>query len=71
MTAFVNRTVCPAPDVAGHAHLLVSETSGMVVMESPEAVMAEVEFRATHLSSLMEEMFQESTKHDSCEDVEW
>jgi len=33
-------------------------------LESPEAVMAEVEFRTTHVSSLLAEMFEESKKHD-------
>jgi len=47
-----------------HAHLLVAESGGLVALESPEAVMAEVEFRTTHVSSLLAEMFEESKKHD-------
>ncbi|HZI33950.1 MAG TPA: hypothetical protein VFF11_16545 [Candidatus Binatia bacterium] len=43
---------------------MVAETGGLVAMESPEAVMAEIEFRATHLSSLMEEMFAEAMKRE-------
>jgi len=34
------------------------------LLETPEAVMEEVEFRTTHVSSLLEEMFEESKKHD-------
>lgn len=52
-------------DSAIHAHLLVAESGGLVALESPEAVMDEVTFRATHVSSLLEEMFEESKKHDS------
>lgn len=47
-----------------HAHLLVAESSGLVTLESPDAVMEEVEFRATHVSLLMEEMFDEARQHD-------
>jgi hypothetical protein len=32
--------------------------------------MEEVEFRATHVSSLLEEMFEEARKHDFWKDVE-
>jgi hypothetical protein len=49
---------------SAHAHLLMAESGGLVAMESPQAVMAEVEFRATHLSSLMEEMFEEAGKKE-------
>lgn len=49
---------------ASHAHLLIAESGGLVTLESPEAVMDEVEFRATHVSSLLLEMFEESKKHD-------
>jgi hypothetical protein len=49
---------------------LVTESGGWVTLESPEAVMEEVEFRATHVSSLMEEMFEEARKHDFWEDVD-
>jgi hypothetical protein len=54
----------------GHAHLLFTEPGGRVTLESPEAVMEEVEFRATHVSSLLEEMFEEARKHDFWKDVE-
>ena len=47
-----------------HAHLLVAESAGLVSLESPEAVMAEVEFRTTHVGSLLEEMFEEAARHD-------
>jgi len=48
-----------------HAHLLVAESGGLVTMESPTAVMEEVAFRATHVSSLLEKMFEEAKKHDN------
>ena len=48
-----------------HAHLLVAESGGLIAMESPEAVMAEIEFRTTHVSSLLEEMFEETKRHDN------
>lgn len=64
MTPFENRTDRTVADAAHHAHLLVTESAGLVTSESPEAVMEEIEFRATHLSSLMEEMFEESIKHE-------
>ena len=47
-----------------HAHLLVTESGGLVTLESPAAVMAEIDFRTTHVSALMTEMFEESKKHD-------
>lgn len=47
-----------------HAHLLVAESGGLVTLESPAAVMAEVEFRTTHVSSLLAEMFEEAARHD-------
>jgi hypothetical protein len=47
-----------------HAHLLVTESGGLVAQESSEAVMAEVAFRTTHVGSLLEEMFKETKKHD-------
>jgi len=50
---------------ATRAHLLVAESGGLVTMESPKAVMEEVAFRATHVSSLLEEMFEELKKRDS------
>ncbi len=48
-----------------HAHLLVAEGGGLVALESPAAVMAEVEFRTTHVSMLLTEMFEEAARHDS------
>jgi hypothetical protein len=51
--------------MGSHAHLLVAETGGIVTLESPQAVMEEVEYRATHVSALMEEMFAEARKHDA------
>ena len=52
---------------ASHAHLLVAESGGLIARESPEAVMEEVEFRATHVSSVLAEMLEEieTGKHDS------
>ena len=47
-----------------HAHLLVAESGGLVALESSAAVMAEVEFRTTHVSSLLVEMFEEAKMHD-------
>ena len=47
-----------------HAHLLVAESGGLILLETPEAVMDEVNFRATHVSSLLEEMFEEAKQHD-------
>ena len=70
MTPLLNKMNHAAPHESFHAHLLVAEMSGPAAAESPEAVMAEVEFRATHLSSLMTEMLEESTKHDLWEDDE-
>ena len=64
----------PAPDNApnsgSHAHLLIAEMGGMGDLESPEAIMAEVEYRATHLSSLMKEMLEESLRRDLWKDDE-
>lgn len=71
MTPFLNRTDRTIAGVAEHhAHLLIAETGGMVTRESPEEVMAEVEFRATHLSSLMEDMFKEAMNREWWEDDE-
>jgi hypothetical protein len=70
MTPFVKSTDRPTPETATHAHLLVAETGGLIIAESPEAVMAEVEFRATHLSSLMKEMLEEAAKHELWEEDE-
>jgi hypothetical protein len=50
--------------VGSHAHLLVAESGGVVLLETPEAVMEEVAFRATHVTSMLEKMFEESKKHD-------
>jgi hypothetical protein len=47
-----------------HAHLLAVETGGEGALEKPEAVIAEVSFRATHISSLMEAMFKEASEKD-------
>jgi len=51
---------------ASRAHLLavemeMNEAGGW---ENPEAVMDEVAFRATHISSLMAEMFEYASKKD-------
>lgn len=53
-----------------HAHLLVAEMGTNAASEKPEAVMEEVEYRATHVSLLMEKMFTESMKHDEWESDE-
>jgi hypothetical protein len=45
-----------------HAHLLAIEMSDGGGRENPEAVIAEVSFRATHVSSLMEEMFKTASE---------
>lgn len=47
-----------------HAHLLAIEMNGQKMVETPEAVMQEVEFRTTHISSLMEEMFEAAKNRD-------
>ncbi len=47
-----------------HAHLLAIEMSDGGGRENPEAVIAEVSFRATHISSLMEEMFKTASEKD-------
>jgi hypothetical protein len=54
----------PTVSVVSHAHLLVAESGGLVTLESPEAVMDEVEFRATYIGPLLEELFAEAKKHD-------
>jgi hypothetical protein len=64
MNPFLQKMDGTTTGVEGHAHLLVAESGGLVTLESPEAVMAEVEFRAEHVSSLMREMFEEAGKHD-------
>ena len=50
-----------------HAHLLVAEMAGKPALENPEAVMDEVEFRATYISVLMERMFLETLKKNEWE----
>jgi hypothetical protein len=64
MNPFLQNMNGTTTDANAHAHLLVAESGGLVILESPEAVMAEVEFRATHVSSLLEQMFTEAGKHD-------
>lgn len=64
MDPFRNNLSGTTTGTGSHAHLLVAESGGLVLMETPEAVMEEVEFRTTHVSSLLEEMFEESKKHD-------
>jgi hypothetical protein len=64
MNPFLQKMDGTTTGVEGHAHLLVAESGGLVTLESPEAVMAEVGFRAEHISSLMREMFVEAGKHD-------
>lgn len=64
MTPRIDKLGGTTTGTGGHAHLLVAESGGLITLESPEAVMEEVEFRATHVSSLMEEMFKEAGKHD-------
>jgi hypothetical protein len=54
----------PTVGTASHAHLLVAESGGLVTLESPEAVMEEVEFRATYIGPLLEELFAEARQHD-------
>ena len=64
MDGFKHNTSGTSPVTSHHAHLLVGESGGLVLMETPEAVMEEVEFRTTHISSVLEEMFEETKKHD-------
>ena len=52
---------------SGHAHLLVAEPGGLMTPESPEAVMAEVAYRKTCISSLLEKILREE---ESCDQVE-
>jgi hypothetical protein len=65
MDPFLQKMSVTTTGTTHHAHLLVAESGGLVAMESPEAVMEEVAFRATHISSLLEEMLEEAGKHDS------
>jgi len=55
-----------------HAHLMVAESGGLTTptLENAEAVMEEVEFRATHVSLLLANMFEEARKHDSFREPE-
>ncbi len=64
MNPFLNSLSGSIAGTPSHAHLLVAESGGMVLRETSQAVMAEVEFRTTHVSSLLEEMFEETKKHD-------
>jgi len=64
MDPFRNNLSGTTTDTGSHAHLLVAESGGLVLLETPEAVMEEVEFRTTHISSLLEAMFEETKKHD-------
>lgn len=64
MTPRVQKMSGPGSEPGRHAHLLVEEAGGRVAVESPEAVMDEVEFRTSHISLLMEKMFDEAREHD-------
>ena len=65
MIPFLQKMGGTTTGTGSHAHLLVAESGGLVLLETPEAVMEEVEFRTTHVSSLLEEMFEEAKKHDN------
>ena len=65
MNPFLQKMGGTTTGTGSHAHLLVAESGGLVLLETPEAVMEEVEFRTTHISSLLEEMFEEAKKHDN------
>ena len=65
MDPFLQKMSGTTTGTGSHAHLLVAESGGLVTVESPEAVMEEVAFRATHVSSLLAEMFEEAKKHDN------
>jgi len=65
MDPLLNKMSGTTTGTGSHAHLLIAESGGLVTMESPEEVMEEVAFRATHVSSLLEEIFEELKKHDS------
>lgn len=62
MNPFLQITNGTTTGTSAHAHLLVAESGGIITLESPADVMAEVEFRTTHVSSLLEEMFEEAQK---------
>ena len=64
MTPLVQKMSGPGSEPGCHAHLLVEEAGGRAAMESPEAVMEEVEFRTSHISLLMKKMFDEAWEHD-------
>ena len=55
---------------SGHAHLLVAGSGGLMTPESPEAVMAEVAYRETCISSLLEKMFREDEAQNQVDDDE-
>jgi len=65
MDSSLQKLNCLPVGTGTHAHLLVAESGGLVAMESPEAVMEEVAFRATHVSSLLEQMLEECKRRDS------
>ena len=67
MDPIVNQIGDAMTGTGGHAHLLVAEMAGNPALESPAAVMDEVEYRANHISLLMEKMFAEAMKHDEWE----
>jgi hypothetical protein len=54
-------------DTSGHAHLLVSETDGLATLESPEAVMEEVAFRETGISSVLQDILRNEEAQDRVE----
>jgi hypothetical protein len=58
------RKISGTETAVSHAHLLAREMNGHGELENPAAVMAEVAFRATHISSLMEEMFETAKNKD-------
>jgi len=63
MAPNLHKMSCTEPP-ASHAHLLAVEMNGAGGWENPEAVMEEVAFRATHISSLLAEMFEAAGKKD-------
>lgn len=64
MTPMLHKLGVTTTGSLGHAHLLVAESGGLVTLESPEAVMEEVEFRSTHVGALLEELFEETKRHE-------
>ena len=65
MNPFLQNMSGTTTGTLSHAHLLVTESGGIITPESPAAVMDEVEFRTTHVSSLLAEMFEEAKRHDN------